>query len=266
VTLSEQELDELLAASKKRHRIFGDCSVRFLCNDALPYSRAILSGGGIGSPYHARLVNRKPRLRPGIEFQPESKWFLNKDVAGGGAIYDWGVYDLTMLFDVLRPVAAHVLSAWLATPKTAVDPVDAPITIETHAGATIKLELASGDTVMLDFERGFGMHGEFQALLNVDGSEGGLSWEWCPPFDEEDKIKVTHWVDVDGKLDKRIKPFPAISWDDVHSRPLVAFLDLVAGRDSVITTLDRLKFNHLVLMAIYQCAENGSSVEVKLGT
>jgi predicted dehydrogenase/sugar phosphate isomerase/epimerase len=263
VALSSEDLDELLAAARATGRHFGDCSVRFLCNDALPRAREILSAGGIGRPYHARLVNRKPRIRPGIEFQPASKWFLDRAVADGGGIgYDWCVYDLAMLFDMLRPVAARIHHAFTDTPRTAADPPDYPISVESHFGASLTLTLAGGATVALDFERASGFHGEVQSLLNIDGSEGGLAWEWCPPFESGTAVKLKHYVDVEGKVAK--KEFPLFDWDDVHGRPLLAFVDLVLGNESVILPEKRLKFNFEVLSGIYQCSESGQPVEVRL--
>lgn len=264
VALSKQDLELLFSASHKTGCYFGDCSIRFLCNQALPRAREMLSAGAIGRPYHARLVNRKPRIRPGIEFQPASKWFLDKEIAGGGIGFDWVVYDLAMLFDVLRPVAARIHHAYTAAPSTAVDPPAHPITVESHFGASMTLELVGGFTVALDLERASGFHGEAQSLLNMDGTEGGLAWEWCPPFESSGSVKLKHYVDVQGKVDKREEEFPVFGWDDVHACPLLAFVDLVSGSDSVILGEKRLKFNFEVLLGIYQCAESGKPVEVRL--
>lgn len=265
VARSQAELNELLAAAATAGRRLGDCSVRFLGNEPLARARDILSSGGIGSPYHARLVNRRPRSRPGVEYQPQSGWFLDKKKSGGGAIFDWGVYDLTMFFDVLRPVSAHIHQAWLATPKTAIDPAGVEISIETHAGAAMTLELASGATVAFDYERGNGFHGDPQSLLNVDGFAGGITWQWTPPF-EDDVPTLTHHVDVEGKLVPMVEKFPGFGWESVHSRPLLAFVDLIEGRDSVILPEARLAFNFAVMSAIYQCASDGKPVDVRLGT
>ncbi|KAJ0344699.1 hypothetical protein COL154_012321 [Colletotrichum chrysophilum] len=263
VTMTTAELDDLLAAIQKTGRHFGDCSVRFLCNDALDRAREIVASGAIGSPYHVRLVNRIPRIRSGIEFQPDSKWFLDKEIAGGGIGFDWGPYDLGVLFDVLRPVAATIHHAFMACPKTGADPTDQPITVETHIGATLTLKLESGAAVTLDYERASCVHGEHEATLNVDGTAGGLSWEWCPSF-QNNAVKLTQYVDVDGIVDKQVEHFRTFSYDDVHGRPLVAFVDLVAGRRSVILPENRLKFNYSILVAMYKSAAEGKPTEVHL--
>ncbi len=264
VVRSISELEQLISASRQANKLLGDCSVRFLVGDALAHARSLVNGGLVGDPYHARLVNRRPRSRPGVEFQPNSGWFLDKAKSGGGAIFDWGVYDLTAFFDVLRPVRARVTSAWLATPKTEIDPKDVEISVETHAGATMQLELENGATVAFDYERGNGLHGEPQSILCLDGSEGGLRWDWTPPF-ENDAPHVTRFFDKDGKLESESKSFESFGWEEVHACPLLEFAKAVNGEENVILPIDRLRFNFSVMAAIYECATSGAPVDVKLG-
>lgn len=263
IARSLSELDQLIDASHAAGKMLGDCSVRFLDQGTLRGARDLIQNGEIGIPYHARLVNRRPRARPGVEYQPSSKWFLDKEKSGGGAIFDWGVYDLTTFFDVLRPVRAVVTSAWQATPATAADPQDAPITIETHAGASMTITLEDGSLVAFDYERGNGLHGEAQAILAVDGVKGGLSWQWIPPY-ENDKPRLTHFYDVDGKLESTTEGFAVSRIADIHERPLLAFAEKIAGRESFILDLDRLRFNFAVMDAIYRCAQDKRSVDICL--
>lgn len=166
--------------------------------------------------------------------------------------------------DVLRPVAARIHRAFTDAPATAADPPDCPITVESHFGAAMTMTLAGGAAVELDFERASGFHGEAQSLLNIDGSEGGLAWEWCPPFESGSAVRLKHFVDVDSKVAKREEAFPLFDWDDVHGRPLLAFVDLVLGKESVMLPEKRLRFNFEVLLGIYQCSESGQPVEVRL--
>ncbi|KAF4983052.1 hypothetical protein FZEAL_1452 [Fusarium zealandicum] len=268
---SETEMAEMLAASDSSGRLFGECSFRYLGNKALDRARQLIESGDIGSVYHARFINRQPRSRAGIEYQPSSRWFLNKEKSGGGTIFDWGVYDLTMFFDVLRPVAATVNYAWLATPTTGADPSEHPISVETHAGASLILTLENGAVVPFDWERASGFHGDPQAALNVDGTTGGLTWEWVPTFDYKDEVdevkegfKLVHYADIDGKVDAKEEKFPAFGWEDANQRPLLAFVALIEGRESVALSRSRLKFNFGVVSAIYKSASEGKPVHVQL--
>lgn len=268
---SEIEMAEMLAASDSSGRMFGECSFRYLGNGALDRARQLIETGGIGSVYHARFVNRQPRARAGIEYQPSSRWFLEKEKSGGGTIFDWGVYDLTMFFDVLRPVAATVNYAWLATPKTGVDPPESAISVETHAGALLTLTLENGAAIPFGWERASGFHGDPQAAINIDGTTGGLTWEWVPTFDYEDEVdaleegfKLVHYVDANGKVEARQDKFPAFGWEDANQRPLLAFAELIEGRESVALSRSRLEFNFGVVSAIYKCASDGKPVHVQL--
>ncbi|KAK2041900.1 oxidoreductase family protein [Colletotrichum somersetense] len=268
---SETEMAEMLAASDRSCRLFGECSFRYLGNGALDRARQLIETGGIGSVYHARFINRQPRSRAGIEYQPASRWFLEKEKSGGGIIFDWGVYDITMFFDVLRPVAATVNHAWLATPKTGADPSGPTISVETHAGASLTLTLHDGAIIPFYWERASGFHGDAQAALNVDGTAGGLTWEWVPTFDYKDEVdalqegfRLVHSVDVNGQVQNKEEKFTAFGWEDANQRPLLSFVDLIEGRDSVALSRSRLEFNFCVVSAIYKCASEGKPVHVQL--
>ena len=271
VARTEAELAEMLAAGDSAGRLFSECSFRYLGNGALDRARQLIETGGIGTLYHVRLVNRQPRSRPGIEYQPQSRWFLNKEKSGGGTIFDWGVYDMTMFFDVLRPIAATVHYAWVATPPTGADPPEHPISVETHAGAAMTLTLQSGAVIPFDYERSCGFHGEPQAIINVDGTAGGLTWQWVPTFDSADEVneggegfKLIHYADSAGKVEAKEEEFPAFGWEDANHRPLLSFVDLIEGRDSVALSRSRLEFNFAVISAIYKSASEGKPVNVSL--
>ncbi|KAJ3504627.1 hypothetical protein NM208_g16311 [Fusarium decemcellulare] len=116
-----------------------------------------------------------------------------------------------------------------------------------------------------------GFHGDAQVTLNVDGTAGGLTWEWVPTFDYKDEVdavkegfKLVHYVDVDGKVDAKEEKFAAFGWEDANQRPLLAFVDLIEGRDSVALSRSRLEFNFGVVSAIYNCAAEGKPVHVQL--
>lgn len=271
VARTEVELAEMLRASDATGRLFSECSIRYLGNGALDKARQLITTGGLGSVYHARLVNRQPRSRPGIEYQPTSRWFLNKEKAGGGTILDFGVYDIATFFDVLRPVAATVHHAWMATPTTGADPSEIEVSVETHAGASMTLTLGDGTMVSFDYERACGFHGEPQSALNVDGTKGGLTWDWIPTYDRPEEVnaseeffKLVHFLDVEGEMQAREENFPAFGWEDANHRPLLAFVTMIEGRESVALPRDRLKFNFAVIAAIYEVASKGRAVHVEL--
>src|SRR6185503_8963188 len=71
-------MKRLLKASKQSGKKFSDCSVRFLGNPAMLEAAKFLKQGVLGKPKQVRWIHRFRRTRPGVEYQPQSQWFLNR--------------------------------------------------------------------------------------------------------------------------------------------------------------------------------------------
>ncbi len=63
-------------------------------------ARELVEAGGIGTPYHARCTGFRRRGRPFVDGHGNAA-FVQKRMAGGGALYDMGVYHLTEMLHVL---------------------------------------------------------------------------------------------------------------------------------------------------------------------
>jgi predicted dehydrogenase len=258
------ELDEILAAALVAGRHVGDCSVRFNAQPSMVRAREILDSGELGALNLVRMVNRRPRMRPGIEYQPASRWFLSREKSGGGVLMDWAVYDVAMLFDVLRPKAVTVRSAWIGGIDGRDDPVDVPIEVESHAVAMMELLLADGQTLPFLYERANGVNGPPLAELGIEGRHGGLSWQWLPPY-EEGTVTMTAYVDVSGRLADRVERLPMQSHPHFHHLPLLALANRIAGRASASLDPADIRFNFDVLTAVYEVAAMGGSATVRRG-
>lgn len=257
------ELDGMLEAAHRAGKLLGDCSVRFLGQPQLGRARAIIASGQLGKLYHANLINRRTRSRPGVEYQPKSQWFLHKEKSGGGALLDWGVYDLATFFDVVRPVRIVVQSAWIAAPSTALDPKDVPFDVESHAGAAMLVTLESGDTFSLTYERGNGLHGEERDIMELDGVNAGIAWNWVP-WQSDRVMSFTTHADAEGKVVSTTEKFPLGERDIWHDTPLHSFLDLVHGRETVALSEERLRFNFACIAALYDVAQSGTPKTIDL--
>jgi predicted dehydrogenase len=67
-----------------------------------PFVKEMISSGKLGDIYfihHRCLISKQ---RPGIESNPGAVWFLDKEQAGGGCFFDWGVYDLSFHLGILE--------------------------------------------------------------------------------------------------------------------------------------------------------------------
>jgi predicted dehydrogenase len=170
-----------LAEEKKL--LLGCCSDRFLGLPKTLEVKSLIESGKLGEIYKVTYIERKQRSRSGIEYQPESKWFLDRSKAGGGILFDWGPYDFAILNDVLKPSAVEVLGAWKSKPVTEVDPTETVYNVESHAGAMLRYHLSDAKTLSVHYERANGTHGKPYTHMAIEGTLESISW--YPYFGED---------------------------------------------------------------------------------
>jgi predicted dehydrogenase len=132
--------------------------------------REVVRSGVMGDIYFMRLIARG-LSRPGIEYNPEAKWFLDRSKAGGGALYDWGVYDLEILFSVFGTLEVESITA--VTFGSVDRPEGAyPYDVDEHAVATLTLQ----NGTMVFWERGWATHLPSENRWDLYGTRAGFSF------------------------------------------------------------------------------------------
>ena len=194
----------MLEAARNAGRRLGESSNRFLGYASTERARDIVRSGTLGEIYHATICHRRGRMRSGIEYQPETRWFLDSSRSGGGVMMDWGVYDLTTFFHVLAPTSVEVLQAWMRRPPTSADPQDVVFDVETHVGATLKQMTESGDIVMVDYERASASYGSERMIMEIEGMAGAVRWDWIPWL-KDGKAEVALRNERDGALAETVE-------------------------------------------------------------
>jgi predicted dehydrogenase len=252
LALSLDEARQMLAAAKKKGRRLGCCSMRFLALSTAAEAKRLVREDAIGAAYHVTWIHRNHRARSGIEYQPASRWFLDPAKNGGGVVMDWGPYDLAALVDLLEPTRVEVRSAWIATPRTAVDPELTPLT-EHHAGASLIFRRSDGTAVPVTWERSSATHGREQKTHEIEGPRGSLTWDWLGGG------KLTHCFDEAGKLVTQTREIPETTDLGPHDKPLVFMTRAIAGEPSPALLDERAVFNFAILRAIYDCARRNCS-------
>lgn len=103
LAINEQELNDFERAIQNvDDLIIMDCSVRHSrLNEKFDYIKRILATKKIGEIYAISHITLQKNSRPGVEYNPEAKWFLDKKISGGGPIVDWGCYDLSFYTGLL---------------------------------------------------------------------------------------------------------------------------------------------------------------------
>jgi predicted dehydrogenase len=246
---------EMLEAARRNGRHLASCDTRLIGTPASNEVARLLSLETFGQVYHVTFMNRGQRRRTGIEYQPETRWFLNKDINGGGALMDWGPYDIALLDRLFDPSRVAVLSAWLATPETNVDlPPGIILDTEQHIGATLRFSSHTDAVFDVSYERAACTHGEPRTIVEVEGTKGAVSWEWID-WSGDGAVRVTE--DRGGQPATSIALHPPRGGLEAHDRPLQYFVDYLRGGNQNAVIDGRSVFNFLVLQAIYTCARTG---------
>ncbi len=113
--------------------------------------------------------------RPGIEYHPRAKWFLDKSIAGGGPALDWGLYDLSFHLGILsdKPELVSVKSFTKAKLDRK-DPGTGIFDVEEHAVSM--LEFKNG--LRFYWERGTQANIAVPNETRIYGTEGGLKFAY----------------------------------------------------------------------------------------
>jgi predicted dehydrogenase len=255
MAMNEQETSAMLAAAKAAGRLLGCCSCRFLGIETTDTARAIIRARQLGPLYHASMVNRERRSRPGNEFQSATTFFLDKSKNGGGTLMNMGPYDFSMLNYVLEPQRVEVLNAWTTNPTTALKlPPSVVFDVENHAGASLRYHLADGSRLDLTYERSSCTHGAERSLLEIEGLDGALQWDWDGGPGKE-KLLFSH--DQDGAVVDENRILASTTDLTIHERPLIYFYRHIHGQSAPIAVDEQAVFNFSIVLAIYRCAETG---------
>lgn len=183
LAMNLSDIDEMIEAEKSHpNLIISDCSARH--SRLQPKYKAvkdIIDSGVLGEIYfvHHNCIWRQNRA--GIEYHPTAKWFLNKAIAGGGPLFDWGVYDLSFHLGVLgdKPELLKVQNVLLKNGLDAVDPGTDIFDVEEHFSAN--MEFSGG--MRYYWERANNANMEADSETRIYGTRGGLKFgfhSWDP--------------------------------------------------------------------------------------
>lgn len=247
----------MLEAARKAERLLGCCSSRFLGQSAGEALKGLLAAGRLGRLYHVDWHMRIPRSRSGIEYQPQTPWFVQKARSGGGVLMDWSPYDFSTLNDLLQPVRVDVRAAWTARPDAHADlPPGIEPDVEFHAGAAMLYHLPDGRTVPVTFERASCTHGRASSASEFLGEDGAAMLDWLG-----DGLSIT--TDNAGKPATEALPTTTGSLSP-HDKPLVYFHEAIHGRPSLAVVNERAVFNFGCIQAIYAAAGTGAPQTVEM--
>lgn len=193
VATSRAEVRAMLAARRARPELIVlECSCRHaLLQPRFEQAQEIVASGRLGEVYYVHHNANDRQGRPGIEYHPTAKWFLNRTLAGGGPLMDWGEYDLAFHLGLLgnAPELREVTPLFMRSHLDDMDPGTDTYDVEEHAA--VLMHFSGG--LRYYWERGNNAHVEVRNETRIYGTRGGLrlaSCSWDDPtierFDLDD--------------------------------------------------------------------------------
>lgn len=258
LAMTNREADEMLRTADRSGRLLGCCSTRF---SGLPHTEAVkrvLASGILGELYHVSFINRWSRSRSGIEYQPNSRWFLDSSLSGGGVLMDWGPYDISTLDDIFTPDRVEIADAWVSRIQTGADPAGVPFDVETAVGASMVLT-AGKRSLHVDYERASASHLADFASAQIEGTLGALQWT---PFDSHAPVFLRR--DVDGVDIEEVVPPSERAPYTIFEHPLVYFRDAVRRKPSRAAVGEVAVGQFRWLRALYDCERTGEVQRIEL--
>ncbi len=260
LAMTSEEAGSMLDASRRADRLLGCCSNRFLGHHPNAEVAAIVATGRIREPYHVTWIDRRPTQRTGIDYQPQTRWFLDRSKSGGGVLMDRGPYDFATLGMILQPTSIEVHAATTAQPELGNEPEGVVNNVEQHVVATLRYTLPDGGDVTVSYERAAGTHGREERIAEVEGTRGSVRWWWLGYQDKDGTVDLHTTLDGGVPLvDPPTNPPPHPA-----AMPLVQFLKAVRGEENLAILGERAVFNFRCLRAVYECEETGQRQRVEL--
>ena len=251
MALSKEELEEMMHVKAQHPELIAmDCSGRHSrLNPKFNLVKELIGSGALGEIYHIHHQSVSRQNRPGIEFHPVAKWFLDKSKAGGGPLFDWGVYDLSFHLGILgdEPELERVEHVVLKSGLDAVDTETDVYDVEEHMIAN--MQLSGGITYY--WERGAHAHVEVPNETRIYGTLGGIKLAYCT----WDSPEITFYdLDENGKArEKRFTRERPDKEDGFYlSRHLINVLD---GLEQPVISLETAKKHMEIIFQCRQAAE-----------
>lgn len=253
MALNREELEEMIAVKAQYPELLAmECSGRHSrLNPKFTLVKDLIASEALGVIYYVHHQGVQRQSRPGIEFHPIAKWFLDKSKAGGGPLFDWGVYDLSFHLGLLGdlPELEEVENVQMKSGLDDVDPQTAIYDVEEHL--VVNMKFSGG--LSYYWERGVHAHMEVPHETRIYGTRGGIKLAYCTWDDPE---VIFYDLDEEGKAHETLYTRECPKEEDGFYliKHMIAVLD---GSEQPVVTLETAKKHMEIIFTINEL--NGSS-------
>jgi predicted dehydrogenase len=254
-SMTAAEARSMVEASERNQRLLGCWSSRHQFMWGFETAIAAAAKGTLGRILHIDVDFQWRDLIPGISYQPECRFFLDKSQNGGGVLADWGSYWIDMVLAMVPDAQARWVlgSTYLGIDQRPL-PADVVRDAEEWAQAMITFDTGANATVSFASR----VHQDTRHEFRVWGTEGGMAFN---PFDTGPEATVTWWRDVDGEM--RTEQLIADGPRSMHDGPAADFVAAVAEGRPPAAPGQRAAQVVAITEAIYRSADESRPVEVE---
>lgn len=226
-------------------------------NDGVNHIRDLIQEGALGDVYHVYVSFRAHRSIPGIGGD-----FTRKDVAGGGALIDWGVHYLDIVMYCLGDPQAKTVSA----------------EVFSKLGKDIKnytyVNMWAEDRA--DFDGVYDVDDSITALVRTEGPVFTVHGAWAQNIGETEQyidfmgdkggIRLYYGKDFvyygthDGMLTETHYSYPQTN---MFQNEIDAFIKAVQTGEENQASIDRNILTSQMMQAMYDSAEQHHEIELK---
>jgi predicted dehydrogenase len=177
LALTAHEALRLVEAARHHAVVLSGCTARYSrLNPKFHLVHRMIREGKLGEVYFIHHRHVAQRNRPGIEYNPPAKWFLDRGKAGGGTLMDWGGYDLAFHLGLVGDPAIENATAFCVQGLDRIDPGSNVFDVEEHGGAMMHFK----DGLRYFWERASNAHCDIPNQTVIYGNKGGIRLSYCP--------------------------------------------------------------------------------------
>ena len=254
--MSIEQIDQMIA-EKNTHpdSIVVDASCRHTrLQPKYQYVKQIIDSGKLGEIYfiHHNCVSQQ--FRPGIEYHPTAKWFLNKHLSGGGPLFDWGVYDLSFHLGLMgdKYDLMEIESVFFKSNLDEVDPGTDVYDIEEHVASSLKFS----NNLRYYWERGAHANVHVPNETRIYGTHGGLKLSYC----SWDSNEITFYSVDNNRKGKAVSSSEQINMGDHddHYAIIEHFIHVLDGTEKNEMPLELARKHLDIVLKCYETGYNKS--------
>jgi predicted dehydrogenase len=250
---SYRDAEKMLATARECERKLS-IQLSFLFTDETKAAHYLIDNKHLGKLYHARSTGHRRRGRPYVDGYG-SAFFVQKEHASGGALYDMGVYHIAQVLYLLgnpepQTITGHIYQEMPVDQKRA-----------RASGYNVE-ELGLGfvrltNNITLDIIEAWALHLDRMDGSVIFGSEGGVRLEPFGYFRNIGDLDVNSTVDL-----------PRLNWrlhtvredGDAYDGPQHHWVAALQGRVKLLPTAEIALNTMLISEGIYLSAQRGQEV------